>query len=207
MMAPLEFGILSFSSLFAMVNPVSCAPIFVDLTKRHAHKRKQTAMRASLTALLALGLFAVAGGSIFSFFGITVPAFQIAGGLLFAISSIKALQGIEEQNSESEESQDPSVVPLGIPLIAGAGSMSTVMVLSGQARGHLHQVALGSAILLNVIITFIVLAVSPKLVTKLGPSGQEVMSKIMALLTAVIGVQFIIDGGTQVILELMKKAG
>ena len=206
MMAPLNFGVLSFSSLFAMLNPISAAPIFVDLTRRAASKRRQTAMRASVTALIALGLFATAGGSIFAFFGITVPAFQIAGGLLFAISSIRSLQGFNEREADDGEHNDPSIVPLGIPLIAGAGSMSTVMVLSGQARAPMFQVALGAAILLNIVITFVVLAMAPKFVTKLGASGHQVMSKVMALLTAVIGIQFIIDGGTHVFLEIMKKA-
>lgn len=206
-MGPLEFGLLAFSSLFAMVNPVSAAPIFVDLTRKHHNKRRQTAMKASLTALIALALFATAGSAIFSFFGITVPAFQIAGGLLFTLSSIRTLQGLPEHETTSEEGNDPSVVPLGIPLVAGAGAMSTVMVLAGQAQGSLHQLALWSAIILNIALTFVIFVTAPKLVSKIGTSGQEVMSKIMALLTAVIGIQFIIDGLNKVVGEWVSKAG
>ncbi len=204
--APVQFGVLAFSSLFAMVNPVSAAPIFVQLTRNRIEKRKQTAVRASFTALVALALFASAGGAIFGFFGITVPAFQIVGGLLFTISSLRVLQGIPEHSEESmTDSADPSVVPIGIPLIAGAGSISTVMVLAGQARGQLYSAALGAAILLNVILTLVILLAAPRIVAKIGSSGQEVMAKIMGLLTAVIGVQFIINGGTTVITELLRQ--
>lgn len=199
-----HFGILSFSSLFAMVNPISAAPIYVDLTKSHPSMRRRTAFRASVTALIALGLFATAGSAIFTFFGITVPAFQIVGGLLFTVSAMKTLQGIPEQEV-TDEGHDPSVVPIGIPLIAGAGALSTVMVLAGQAPTKLHQVALWAAILVNVAITLVVLLLSPAIVSKVSPSGQQVMARVMGLLTAVIGVQFIINGATTVVSELIKR--
>lgn len=169
--------------------------MFVQLTHRAQDKRKRTAFKASITALITLGLFATAGGAILSFFGITVPAFQIAGGILFLISSLRVLQGLPEHESpEESEGHDPAVVPIGIPLIAGAGSISTVMVLEGQARTNLDQVALGGAILINAVLTLLILLAAPRLVSKLGASGQSVMSKIMGLLTAVIGVQFILNG-------------
>jgi multiple antibiotic resistance protein len=202
----LQFGVLAFSSLFAMINPISAAPMFVSLTKTRARQRKRTAFKASITALITLGLFATAGGAILSFFGITVPAFQIAGGILFLISSLRVLQGMpEHEGTENDGGLDPAVVPIGIPLIAGAGSISTVMVLEGQARTNLDQVALGGAILINAVLTLIILLAAPKLVSRLGDSGQSVMSKIMGLLTAVIGVQFILNGIGTVILGLMRK--
>ena len=89
---PLEFGVLAFSSLFAVVNPIAAAPVFVALTKgAEARRRRSIALRATLTALLAMLLFSLAGGAIFSFFHITVPAFQIAGGILFLMMAIKTL--------------------------------------------------------------------------------------------------------------------
>lgn len=199
----MEFAVVAFSSLFAMVNPVSAAPIFVDLTKHQEELRRRIAIRACLTALATLALFATAGGAIFTFFGITVPAFKIVGGLIFTISSIKELEGGRNRDQEAVEG-DPAVVPIGIPLIAGAGAISTVMVLAGQARATPHQIALAIAIGLNILATLVVFLLAPQLVRKMGPSGREIMSKVMALLTAVIGVQFIIDGGTAVIADLMK---
>lgn len=204
--ASMQFGILAFSSLFAMVNPISAAPIFVQLTQRMESRRSQTAFRASITALITLGLFATAGGAIFSFFGITVPAFQIAGGILFTITGIRVLQGYPEHEGLDEgETADPSVVPIGIPLIAGAGSISTVMVLAGQVRGEMHAVALGTAILLNAVLTFVILAAAPTVVRRLGRNGEAILSRVMGLLTAVIGVQFMINGGTSVVLNVITQ--
>ncbi len=204
--APIEFGVLAFSSLVAMVDPIASAPLFVDLTKRRVEHRKSTAIRACTTALVALLLFATVGGSIFHFFGITVPAFQIVGGLLFTLSAIRELQGQPHHETPDATSDDPSVVPIGIPLIAGAGAISTVMVLAGQARTKLHQVALGGAIVSAILITLLVFLAAPFLVAKLGKAGQNVLSKIMALLTAVIGVQFIINGGMAILAQVIKGA-
>ena len=203
MTPPLQFGLLAFSSLIAMLDPIATAPMFVDMTK-HLSDRRKAANRACMAAGITLLLFAIAGGAIFSFFGITVPAFQIVGGLLLAGSSIQHLQGGGGHSGEVKHVADPSIVPLGIPLIAGAGSISTVMVLSGQARSTAHQGVLISAILVCIGIVWAVLRMAPILVAKLGDSGQEIMSKVLALLSAVIGVQFIINGGTAVIGQLMK---
>lgn len=203
----LEFGILAFSSLFAMLNPVSAAPMFVQMTQTAVERRRRIALRACIAAGIALALFAVAGTAIFNFFGITVPAFQIAGGLLFTISAFRTLQGLPEHEAEATGSADPSIVPIGIPLIAGAGSLSTVMVLSGQARSGWHQAALGVAIGLNILATLIVLLAAPKVVSKLGHSGQEILAKTMGLLTAVIGIQFILNGISAVALEFAKQLG
>ena len=204
--APFEFGILAFSSLFAMVNPISAAPIFVELTRAHAERRRQMAIKACLAAAAALFLFATAGGAIFSFFGITVAAFKIVGGLIFTISSVRELLGDSPEKSAGEDrTADPSIVPIGIPLIAGAGAISTVMMLSGQARDRLHQAALLGAIGANIVAALVVLLLAPTIVRRLGHSGQEILSKVMALLTAVIGVQFIVDGASIVIQGLMHK--
>jgi multiple antibiotic resistance protein len=150
-------------------------------------------------------LFATIGSAIFHFFGITVPAFQIVGGLLFTMSALRELQGHQHEPGCDAENDDPSVVPIGIPLIAGAGSISTTMVLAGQARSGLHQIALISAIVLAITITLLVFMGAPMIVAKLGKAGQNVLSKIMALLTAVLGVQFIINGGTAVLIQLIEK--
>ncbi|MEQ1822120.1 MAG: MarC family protein [Fimbriimonadaceae bacterium] len=202
----IEFGVIAFSSLFAMVDPLASAPVFVSMTRKMPERRHQIAVRSCLAAGFALLLFALAGSKIFSFFGITVPAFQIVGGLLFTMTAIKELTGAAHHQDVADlESNDPSIVPIGIPLIAGAGSISTVMVLSGQARTAPWQIALATAILISIVITLITFMFAPKLVSKLGTTGQQVLSKVMALLSAVIGVQFIINGTTAVIVGLLAK--
>lgn len=205
MSLPFEFGLLAFSSLFAVVNPIAAAPIFVALTKgSEAGQRRSVAIRATATALAAMLLFSLAGSAIFTFFHITVPAFQIAGGILFLMMAIKALEGTDEREAEITPG-DPAVVPLGIPLIAGAGALSTVTVLAGQAPGAMHRLALGGAITLTALVTLAVLLAAPLVVGKLGVAGQTIISKLMGLLEAVIGVQFMINGVSTIVLDLIGK--
>src|SRR5437867_10824446 len=126
----LQFAVLAFSSLFSVINPISAAPIFVGLTGGMTDgERRRAALRACLAAAAVLAVFAAAGGAIFSFFGITVPAFQIAGGMLFTIMSLREVEGDKRVTLDDAEKADPTIVPLGIPVIAGPGAISAVMVL------------------------------------------------------------------------------
>lgn len=202
-----QFALLAFSSLFSVINPISAAPIFVALTAGSPRERRRAALRACFAAAAVLALFAAAGGAIFTFFGITVPAFQIAGGLLFAIMSIRTLQNGEKHVPENEADKlDPSVVPLGIPVIAGPGAISTVMVLVGRAQDGTRRLALAGAIAVNVLLTLAILLAAPAIVTRIGQTGQRIVSKIMGLITAVIGVQFVLNGVTTVFVEILRSA-
>jgi MarC family membrane protein len=203
--AEAEFALLAFSSLFSVINPISAAPIFVMLTEAAPEQRRRVALRACVAAATILAVFAAAGGAIFGFFGITVPAFQIAGGIIFAAMSMRTLEaGREEIPDDDVENADPSVVPIGIPLIAGPGAISTVMILIGQAQYGKLRLALGGAIAVNILLTFLILLAAPAIVTKIGPTGQRVVNKIMGLITAVIGVQFVINGVTTVVLSVLR---
>ena len=120
-MLPLwNFGVLAFTSLFTVINPISAAPIFVGMTSGSTRgERRRAAAKSSLAAGATLLLFEAAGGLIFSFFGITVPAFQIAGGVLFTMISIRTLNNGREEVEADAAGGDPSIVPLAIPTIAG----------------------------------------------------------------------------------------
>ena len=201
-----QFALLAFSSLFSVINPISAAPIFVSMTEGSS-ERHRMALRACLTAAAVLAVFAAAGGAIFVFFGITVPAFQIAGGVIFAAISVRTLQdGGEKEAPVGGESVDPSIVPLGIPIIAGPGAITTVMVLVGQAQDATRRLALGGALALNILLTFLILLAAPAIVAWIGPTGQRIVSKIMGLITAVIGIQFVINGVTTVFVSILKAA-
>ncbi len=202
-----RYTVLAFSSLFSVINPISAAPIFVSMTTgKTAKERRGVAVRACLAAASMLAVFAAAGGAIFTFFGITVPAFQIAGGILFTLMSIRTLHGEKEEVPDDAERADPSIVPLGIPLIAGPGAISTVMVLIGQAPSGLYRLGLAAAIALNILLTVAILFLAPVIVGFIGETGQKVVGKIMGLITAVIGIQFIINGATTVVVEILKAA-
>jgi multiple antibiotic resistance protein len=202
----LQFAVLAFSSLFSVINPISAAPIFVALTARSRKERRRAAVRACLAAAAVLAVFAAAGGWIFSFFGITVPAFQIAGGLLFTIMSLRQVDRERHLPAEDAESADPSIVPLGIPVIAGPGAISAVMVLVGQTRDAGGRLALGGAIAVNILLTLLILLAAPVIVEKIGETGQRIVSKIMGLITAVIGIQFVLNGVSTVLTEIIRAA-
>ena len=199
-----DFAFVAFSSLFSIINPISTAPIFVAMTEGGIDRRK-TAWRTSISAGITLALFAAMGGAIFAFFGITVPAFQIAGGILFTLMSVQTLMDVKEEVPE-KDGGDPSIVPLGIPMIAGPGAISTVMVLIGQAQDGFRLFALGAAILVNIILTLVILLASPWIVRRLGITGQKITAKVMGLITLVIGVQFVINGGVSVLADILKAA-
>ena len=202
-----KFALLAFSSLFSVINPIEAAPFFVALTPDDPRLRRRAAFRACLAAAVILAVFAATGGAIFAFFGITLPAFQIAGGILFTIMGLTTLQQDElEARASGPARGDPSIVPLGMPLIAGPGAISTVMVLVGQARDGFHRAALGGAIAANIVLTLLILLAAPWVVSKIGETGQRIVSKVMGLITAVIGVQFVLNGVEAVALAILKSS-
>jgi multiple antibiotic resistance protein len=205
--ADTKFVVLAFSSLFSVINPIEAAPIFVSLTAGSPHERRRMALRACSAAALILAIFALTGGAIFGAFGITLPAFQIAGGILFTIMGLSTLRSDDKPDrAESVPTGDPSIVPIGMPLIAGPGAISTVMVLVGQARDGGHRTALAVAIAANILLTLLILLAAPAIVARIGSTGQRIVSKIMGLITAVIGVQFILNGVETVALSILKDA-
>ncbi len=205
--ADAKFVVLAFSSLFSVINPIEAAPLFVSLTAGDPHGRRRMAFRASFAAAVILAIFALTGGAIFSAFGITLPAFQIAGGILFTTMGLRTLGEDERpERTSAVVTRDPSIVPLGMPLIAGPGAISAVMVLVGQARDGGHRMALGLAIAANILLTLLILLAAPVLVARIGETGQRIVSKIMGLITAVIGVQFVLNGVETVALSILRAA-
>jgi multiple antibiotic resistance protein len=203
-----NFAVLAFSSLFSIINPISAAPIFASMTDQLAKaERRRAAYRATVAAAAVLTVFSVAGGAIFSFFGITVPAFQITGGILFALMSLRTLEhGHEEVPSNMTAPHDPSIVPIGIPLIAGPGAISTVMVLVGQAETAEKRIALGGALVASMLLTLLILLAAPEITKRMGETGRRVTNKIMGLISAVIGIQFVINGVTAVAKQILREA-
>jgi multiple antibiotic resistance protein len=203
--ADTKFAVLAFSSLFSVINPIEAASLFVVMTARAPEQRRRWALRASSAAAMILVLFALTGGAIFAFFGITLPAFQIAGGILFTSMGLATLKADEPSHLPATSSRsDPSIVPLGMPLIAGPGAISTVMVLVGQARDGGHRLGLAAAIAINVALTLLILLAAPAIVARIGDTGQRVVSKVMGLITAVIGVQFVLNGVEAVALGILR---
>lgn len=207
MTTAISFGILCFSSLLTVIDPLAVAPVFTSITRgTSSTAARKLAVRACLVALGVLVVFAVSGAFLFKLFGITLDAFRMAGGIVFILLGLPMLSGSHEEKHASSSSDDPAVVPLGVPLISGPGAITTTMLLMGQSTSALHTTAFFTALVMVLIVTFVVLALSPMLLGRIGKSGLVLVTKIMGLIVLVIGVQLMIDGFRPVAVDILKSA-
>ena len=213
------FLLLSLSSLFAVIDPLGVIPFFSGLTAGMDRKQKRKVLvKALITAFFVLLMFTVAGHQLLELFGITLNAFRIAGGVIFFGIGLDMLQskpqrwrtGIGrayakdvELNEDEPEDDDPSITPLAIPMIAGPGSITTVMVLTPQAPGSLGIPLVMGAVLGILLLTGVILMGADVVLAKIGRTGLKVIEKLMGLLVTVIAVQLLIDGITPVVSRLM----
>jgi multiple antibiotic resistance protein len=140
-------------------------------------------------------------------FGITIDAFRIGGGIVFVLLGLPMLTGSSHADDKADmTSKDPSIVPLGVPLIGGPGAITTVMVLMGQSSSALHVTALLVALVLALAATCAILLVSPAIMRRLGRPGLELITKVMGLIVVVIGVQFMVDGIRPIAIDILRSA-
>ena len=207
----LSFMLLSFSSLFTLLNPIGTAPIVLSLTQNlNANEYKRVIRKSILTACSILLLFAFMGKIIFTFYGITVYAFKIAGGILFLRIGINMLEAkvsrtksTPKESEEASGNDDIALTPIGIPLIAGPGAITSVMILSSQANSFQHKIIFYVNIILTLFITYLVLSLGKKLTKKLGTAGLRVIERIMGMILMVVAIQFIVDGVNVVVANYM----
>ena len=190
-------------SFFAIMNPIANAPIFLGLTEELSAKtRKLIALRAVVLAFAIVTVFALLGREIFDLFGITLPAFRIAGGILVALVGYHLLQGRESgvhtpSDEDNAQSQDAAlgiaVSPLAMPVLAGPGTLATAMSYTAEASMPGLLRTLG-ALALVCLLTWIAFVSSDSMVKFLGQNAIKVISRLMGLILAVIGVQMLIAG-------------
>lgn len=196
----LALYIPAFVTLFVIIDPVGLAPLFVALTQgMSTTERRRVAIRACLVALGLLTLFGVAGESVLNFLGISMPAFRIAGGVLLFLTALDMLFERRSQRrqdqADSAHQDDPSVFPLAIPLIAGPGAIATMILLTGQEGGDWAHVAIVHGVMATVIaVVFIMFLLAAPLERLLGPTGINVVTRLLGMLLAALSVQFVIDG-------------
>jgi multiple antibiotic resistance protein len=208
------FALLCFTSLLAIINPLSAAPMYLALTDGYtAEHRRRTLRSAVVTAFLVLVVFALLGGTIFQLFGITIDAFRIAGGILFFGIGMDMLQArrsrvkaTEEEEREAATKEEVGITPLGVPMITGPGAITTVMVLMAQATTAPRVAIVFGTVVVVLAICWMVLSGAPRLVRFFGQTGLNVMTRIMGLLVTVIGVQFIIDGARPILIDILRRA-
>ncbi len=194
--------LVAFGSLLAIVDPFAAVPIFLALAGSQPRPvQSRTALRASATCFFVLTVFGLAGGLVFSFFGITLPAFKITGGiLLFGVgfemlrAKRSATRSTQEEAHEAETKEDVAVVPLGLPLLSGPGSIATVIVLVGRAPGFEHRASVVVAIAAVSLASFVILRSAEFVARVLGKTGINIVGRVMGLILAAIATQLVIDG-------------
>jgi multiple antibiotic resistance protein len=196
----LDFATTAFVSILFLVDPPGTVPAFIALTAKHTpDRRKKTAFVASLTATLILMGFAAVGSLLFKALGLTLPAFQIAGGFILFIVALDMIRSkdVEEDESELEEckqSNDVAITPLAIPFLAGPAALSTVTVLMSKAADIAEATIVFVAIGLTGVVCYLTLRLASPIQRRLGTTGIHVLHRILGLVLAGIAVQFVLDG-------------
>ncbi|HTA80326.1 MAG TPA: MarC family protein [Terracidiphilus sp.] len=201
-----RFSVLALSSIFFLVDPFAAIPSFIAITESvDAKRRRRMARKATLTCFIVLTSFALAGQFIFRMFGITLPAFEIAGGLILLLIGLDMLEAkrsaTQEASGDTEEGaakEDAGIVPLGIPMLAGPGAISSVMVLVGPVPSvfHWQMGAILGSIAVTCIVSYWVLAGAGRIRLVLGETGIRILVRIMGLLLVALAMQFFVNGLT-----------
>jgi multiple antibiotic resistance protein len=191
-------------TIFAIVDPIGTLPFFVSLTSGFSDEDRDIILRRAVLVLgSVLALFALVGRFLFQAFGFTLAAFEIAGGILLFMVAYDMLRGemtkVKLSTQDREEAiarrDELSVVPLGIPLLAGPGAISTVMIYEGNAANSpVSILATFVAIAITTVAAFLILRFGQPILRGLGRVGVMAMTRVLGLLLAAVGIQFVITG-------------
>ncbi|MBX9675691.1 MAG: YchE family NAAT transporter [Methylotenera sp.] len=191
-------------ALLAIVNPIGSLPIFISATDGWSKPdRAKTARTVALTVFIVLSLAAFIGDGILNFFGISIPSFQVGGGILIMLISISMMhgkQGGTRQTAEEAQSMAEreviAIVPLSIPLLAGPGAISSMILSAQQQPTLLGHLSLVLPVLLVSIVIWLVLKLSDNITQRLGTIGINIITRLMGLILAAMAVEFIAHGLT-----------
>ena len=196
-----DLVIPAFVTLFVVIDPIGLTPIFIALTRgATARDRRFIALRALGIAAGLLTLFGLFGLQVLAVFGITMPAFRIAGGLLLFLTALDMLfeRRAQRRRDQSEPAldptEDPSVFPLATPLIAGPGAMAALILLAGQAREPLDLLTVHLVMVAVLAVVFALFLAAGMLERVFGETGINVLTRLLGMLLAALAVQFVLDG-------------
>ncbi len=191
----------AFVLLFVTIGPIDLAAIFSGMTAgMERKKRKRVALRGVLIAGAMLLIFAVAGKGLLWMLNVSMPAFQVAGGVLLFLQALSltfsspGLSSINEGERAEAEMRDIAVFPLAFPLISGPGSFSAVVLLMSRAETWLDRAAVLAIVVVCLAITYVMLRLSDPIARLLGKTGSDVVGRIAGVLLAALAVQFVFDG-------------
>ncbi|MGE9269557.1 MAG: MarC family protein [Verrucomicrobiales bacterium] len=196
-------------ALFAIMNPLGNLPVYINATSdERLGTQRYLALFLSLFIAIALLVFFWSGNSMLQFFGVSLPAFRIAGGILLLLTGIGMVRGHEGKRVEqmADKVTDVSdleaaehrfrslLIPVGVPLFVGPGSISTVILFAGQASNPGERLGMSGVILGMTLVTFLLLLVSERIGKLLGAMGLDIAARLMGMILAAIGVQFMLAG-------------
>jgi multiple antibiotic resistance protein len=204
-----EIALPAFVTFFVIIDPIGLVPIFGSLTAgtSKSHQR-QMAFKAVIVGACVLLFFALAGKIFLSAMGISIDAFKASGGILLFLIAVEMIfekrterrearaEAVQEERDDADpEFEDVSIFPLGVPMVAGPGSIATVMLAMSSNEGHmLDQMAVLGALGLTLLITLVFFLVAGPLVNKMGPSLTTAFTRILGIILAAMAMQYIIDG-------------
>lgn len=188
--------------IFAILNPFGAIPIYLSMmTDRRPEVMNRTAFKASVAVAVILTLAVWTGDSLLSFFGIGIPAFRIAGGLLVLLIAIAMFSAktsparhTDAEQAEGEAKNDIAVVPLAIPLLAGPGAISLAIVDAHQAGSLSEKIVFSIGIIGVAVIVWMILRLAEPIGKRLGTGGLNIATRVMGLILAAMAVQFMADG-------------
>lgn len=198
----LQYLLFCLSTLFTVVNPLGITPIFAAMTERFSNVDQiRIARKGIITGSTVLIIFTLLGSFIFRFYGITVEAFQIMGGIIFFRSGLRMLDAqvgrsrtTQSERDEFKDSDELAISPIGVPLITGPGAITGVVILSGKGSSDFSIITLLLAVIITMTLFYWILRAGNVLAKKIGITGMRVIERMMGLILMVIAVQFIING-------------
>lgn len=208
----LRYGLTAFVTLLVVVDPFGIVPLFTGMTARNTPPERAAVIKRAVTIAFGVALFfLVAGQSALRYLGVTINAFAISGGILLFATALPMLFGHRaglqrpEPDEPSDADADPSVFPLAIPLLSGPGTLTTILLLTSQARGDWpHLGALTLAMTLVFFVSWLVLWLGEYLMAHLGERGARVLTRVLGLVLAALAVQFVLNGITGYYHTLVK---
>ena len=196
-------------ALLAIVDPFAGVPVFLSVTAGYTQaERRRVTQVVAITVFCVLGVAALIGTQVLRFFGISVPSFLIAGGILLLLMAISMLQAREsgirqtpDEAAEAAERDAVAVVPLGIPLLAGPGAISTMIIATHHAGSFVHHLLLLIPAAIIAAAVWATFSAGTRISERLGKTGMNIITRVMGLIIAAIGVEYIYRG----MIELFPK--
>lgn len=198
----------TFLTMVVVMDPIGLAPIFIGLAgNRPSFERRKMAIKATAVAGVIIFLFAFFGQSLLSHLGISIYSFKIAGGILLFLIALDMVfarpsgaKETEEEEKEAQNRQDPSVFPLAIPLIAGPGTLASIMILATKASGHILDLVVVMAVTAIVLaLCYLALRLSGQIARVIGLTGVHVVTRVLGVLLGALAVQYVADGAWGII--------